>query len=54
MPALERKEQTTPFGIKLLRSQVLYRAAQGHACSTYIYQVCLQTVVTCFLVCVVR
>ena len=50
----KRKEQTTPFGINLLRSQVLYRAAQGHACSTYIYQVCLLTVVTCFLVCIVR
>ncbi len=54
MPALERKEKTTPFGINLLRSQVLYRAAQGHACSTYIYQVCLLSVVTCFLVCIVR
>jgi len=26
----ERKEEkTTPFGVKLMRSQVLYRAAQG-------------------------
>ncbi len=25
----ERKEETTPFGVNLMRSQVLYRAAQG-------------------------
>jgi len=25
----EKKEKTTPFGVNLLRSQVLYRAAQG-------------------------
>jgi hypothetical protein len=24
-----RKEKTTPFGVNLMRSQVLYRAAQG-------------------------
>jgi len=24
----ERKERTTPFGVNLMRSQVLYRAAQ--------------------------
>jgi len=27
----KRKEKTTPFGINLVRSQVLYRAAQGLA-----------------------
>ncbi len=27
-PELERKEKTTPFGVNLMRSQVLYRAAQ--------------------------
>jgi len=25
----KRKEKTTPFGVNLMRSQVLYRAAQG-------------------------
>ena len=25
----KRTEKTTPFGVKLMRSQVLYRAAQG-------------------------
>ena len=30
MPAWgERKEKTTPLGVSLLRSQVLYRAAHG-------------------------
>ncbi len=27
----KRKEKTTPFGVNLMRSQVLYRAAQGQA-----------------------
>ncbi len=26
----EGKEKTTPFGVNLMRSQVLYRAAQGY------------------------
>jgi len=26
----KRKEKTTPFGVNLMRSQVLYRAAQAH------------------------
>ena len=26
--SIERKEKTTPFGVNLMRSQVLYRAAQ--------------------------
>ena len=29
----KRKEKTTPFGINLMRSQVLYRAAQERACN---------------------
>ncbi len=29
VPASTRKENTTPFGVNLMRSQVLYRAAQG-------------------------
>ncbi len=28
MQILKRKEKTTPFGVNLMRSQVLYRAAQ--------------------------
>jgi len=27
----KNKEKTTPFGVNLMRSQVLYRAAQGVA-----------------------
>ena len=27
----KREEKTTPFGVSLMRSQVLYRAAQGSA-----------------------
>ena len=29
MSEKKRKEKTTPFGVSLMRSQVLYRAAQG-------------------------
>ena len=29
----KRKEKTTPFGVSLMRSQVLYRAAQAAVCS---------------------
>ena len=27
--AVPRKKKTTPFGVKLMRSQVIYQAAQG-------------------------
>ncbi len=30
----KRKEKTAPFGVNLLRSSVLYRAAQGSALMT--------------------
>ena len=29
----ERKEKTMPFGVSLMRSQVLYRAAQASGCN---------------------
>ncbi len=32
----KRKEKTTPFGVNFMRSQVLYRAAQG-----FLYRTCL-------------
>ena len=37
LSALEKKRQkeTTPFGVNLTRSQVLYRAAQGPQCIIY-------------------
>ena len=33
--AEELEEKTTPFGVNLMRSPVLYRAAQGADSSTY-------------------
>ena len=36
MPEKKRTEKTTPFGVNLMRSQVLYRAAQGSADATAI------------------
>ncbi len=54
----KRKEKTTPFGINLMRSQVLYRAAQEHGHThkaefwakvhTLVHAVdIIQTIVTC-------